>query len=95
MFQNEATLDFDHNLFSSFDAEVDAPLRERSTGEGHDGVNAVEGLKAALRVTEVNFFGGLNTTAAALPHLHATRGRVLNVSSVGGVVGKPLLTFVA
>ena len=40
-------------------------------------------------VMEVNFFGVVATTKAALPHLRATRGRVITVTSVGGVVGQP------
>lgn len=38
---------------------------------------------------EVNFFGVVQTTRAALPHLRAAGGRVVTVSSVGGVVGQP------
>ncbi|MEV5972201.1 SDR family oxidoreductase [Streptomyces sp. NPDC051921] len=38
---------------------------------------------------EVNFFGAVATTRAALPHLRASRGRVITVTSVGGVVGQP------
>jgi NAD(P)-dependent dehydrogenase (short-subunit alcohol dehydrogenase family) len=38
---------------------------------------------------EVNFFGVVATTRAALRHLRATNGRVVTVSSVGGIVGQP------
>ena len=38
---------------------------------------------------EVNFFGVVATTKAAMPHLRASRGRVVTVTSVGGVVGQP------
>lgn len=38
---------------------------------------------------EVNFFGVVALTQAALPHLRASGGRVITVSSVGGVVGQP------
>ncbi|OIK05221.1 SDR family oxidoreductase [Streptomyces monashensis] len=38
---------------------------------------------------EVNFFGVVATTRAALPHLRAARGRVITVTSVGGVLGQP------
>lgn len=60
-----------------------------NAGSGHVGTLEVDGVEVARRVMEVNFFGVLNTTAAALPHLRATGGRVLAVSSVGGVVGQP------
>ncbi|MGW8765223.1 SDR family oxidoreductase [Streptomyces sp. NPDC055815] len=38
---------------------------------------------------EVNFFGVAAATRAALPHLRASRGRVITVTSVGGAVGQP------
>lgn len=38
---------------------------------------------------EVNFFGVVATSRAAMPHLRATRGRLLTVSSVRGVLGQP------
>jgi NAD(P)-dependent dehydrogenase (short-subunit alcohol dehydrogenase family) len=43
-------------------------------------------IRASL---EVNFFGVVQTTRAAMPHLRASRGRLLTISSVGGVVGQP------
>lgn len=43
-------------------------------------------IRAAM---EVNFFGVVQLTQAALPALRASRGRVVTVSSVGGVVGQP------
>lgn len=60
-----------------------------NAGSGHIGTLEIDGVEAARRVMEVNFFGVLNTTATALPHLRATAGRLLTVSSVGGVVGQP------
>lgn len=41
------------------------------------------------RQLEVNFFGVVATSRAAMPHLRATRGRLLTVSSVRGVLGQP------
>jgi NAD(P)-dependent dehydrogenase (short-subunit alcohol dehydrogenase family) len=38
---------------------------------------------------EVNFLGVVATSRAAMPHLRATRGRLLTVSSVRGVLGQP------
>lgn len=38
---------------------------------------------------EVNFFGVVALTRAAMPHLRSSRGRVVTVSSVGGAVGQP------
>lgn len=38
-------------------------------------------------VMDIDFFGVLNVTRACLPHLKATGGRVVNVSSMGGLMG--------
>lgn len=38
---------------------------------------------------EVNYFGVVAVTRAAMPFLRATRGHVVTISSVGGVVGQP------
>ncbi len=43
-------------------------------------------LRAAM---EVNFFGVVAMSRAAMPHLRACGGRLVAVSSVGGVVGQP------
>ncbi|MBX7550247.1 SDR family NAD(P)-dependent oxidoreductase [Streptomyces sp. NPDC004232] len=47
------------------------------------------GLDDVRAAMEVNFFGVVATTRAALPHLRAARGRVITVTSVGGVLGQP------
>jgi NAD(P)-dependent dehydrogenase (short-subunit alcohol dehydrogenase family) len=61
--------------------------------------NAGAGFVAALeqtseaelrRVMEVNFFGVWRTTQAALPAMRAAgRGRIVSVTSVGGLFGQP------
>jgi NAD(P)-dependent dehydrogenase (short-subunit alcohol dehydrogenase family) len=38
---------------------------------------------------EVNFFGVVAVTKAAMPHLRRSGGRLLTVTSVGGVIGQP------
>jgi NAD(P)-dependent dehydrogenase (short-subunit alcohol dehydrogenase family) len=38
---------------------------------------------------EVNFFGVVAMSRAAMPHLRATRGRLVTISSVRGVIGQP------
>ncbi len=47
---------------------------------------SIDDVRAAM---EVNFFGVVAATRAALPHLRAARGRVITITSVGGVVGQP------
>jgi NAD(P)-dependent dehydrogenase (short-subunit alcohol dehydrogenase family) len=41
------------------------------------------------RGMEVNFFGVIAMSRAAMPHLRATRGRLVTISSVRGVIGQP------
>lgn len=60
-----------------------------NAGAGHLGTIELESVDAVREVMEVNFFGVVAMTKTALPHLRATGGRVLTVSSVGGVVGQP------
>ncbi|MCP3784780.1 SDR family NAD(P)-dependent oxidoreductase [Micromonospora sp. A3M-1-15] len=60
-----------------------------NAGAGHVGTLEQETVEDVRAVMEVNFFGVLHVTRAALPHLRATRGRLITVTSVGGVVGQP------
>lgn len=58
---------------------------------GSAAVGTVEVLALAdfRSAMEVNFFGVVALTRAAMPHLRASGGRVITVSSVGGAVGQP------
>ncbi|MFE6888227.1 SDR family oxidoreductase [Streptomyces sp. NPDC057694] len=60
-----------------------------NAGAGHVGTLEQESVEDVRAVMEVNFFGVLHVTRAALPLLRASKGRVLTVTSVGGVVGQP------
>ncbi|MFJ4776116.1 SDR family oxidoreductase [Streptomyces sp. NPDC088762] len=60
-----------------------------NAGAGHLGTLELESVADVREVTEVNFFGVLNVSKAALPHLRATGGRLITVTSVGGVIGQP------
>ncbi|MFF2660726.1 SDR family NAD(P)-dependent oxidoreductase [Kitasatospora sp. NPDC058032] len=60
-----------------------------NAGAGRVGTVEQDGLLPVREVMEVNFFGVVEVTRAALPHLRATGGRVVTVTSVGGVVGQP------
>jgi NAD(P)-dependent dehydrogenase (short-subunit alcohol dehydrogenase family) len=55
-------------------------------------VGAVEdtSLEEAQRLFDVNFFGALRVCKAVLPHMRAReRGLIINVGSLGGLVGLP------
>ncbi|WP_344332014.1 SDR family NAD(P)-dependent oxidoreductase, partial [Streptomyces globosus] len=60
-----------------------------NAGAGHVGTLENDSLADIRRVMEVNFFGVLNVSKAALLHLRAAGGRLVTVTSVGGVVGQP------
>jgi NAD(P)-dependent dehydrogenase (short-subunit alcohol dehydrogenase family) len=60
-----------------------------NAGRGFVGTIEQVSMEEMRDVMEVNFFGVVATTKAALPHLRAARGRVITVTSVGGVVGQP------
>ena len=60
-----------------------------NAGRGFVGAIEQVSMEEMRDVMEVNFFGVVATTKAALPHLRASGGRVVTVTSVGGVVGQP------
>ncbi|MGW6692073.1 SDR family NAD(P)-dependent oxidoreductase [Streptomyces sp. NPDC054961] len=60
-----------------------------NAGAGFVGTVEQHGMEKVRDVMEVNFFGVVELTRTALPHLRASGGRVITVTSVGGVVGQP------
>jgi NAD(P)-dependent dehydrogenase (short-subunit alcohol dehydrogenase family) len=60
-----------------------------NAGAGHIGTVETDSVENYRKVMEVNYFGVVAMTKAAMPHLRAAKGRVVTVSSVGGVVGQP------
>jgi NAD(P)-dependent dehydrogenase (short-subunit alcohol dehydrogenase family) len=46
----------------------------------------LDDLRAGM---EVNFFGVVAMSKAVLPHLRATRGRLVTISSIRGIIGQP------
>jgi NAD(P)-dependent dehydrogenase (short-subunit alcohol dehydrogenase family) len=60
-----------------------------NAGSGRIGTIENETIDDVRAVMEVNFFGVVAVTRAALPHLRTTRGRLITVTSVGGVIGQP------
>lgn len=55
-----------------------------NAGMSHRSGFAATDLAVVRRVMEVNFFGAVNCTKAALPHLVASRGLIIAISSVAG-----------
>lgn len=60
-----------------------------NAGAGVVGTVEQGGTELFRSAMEVNFFGVVEVTGAAMPHLRAAGGRVVTVTSVGGVVGQP------
>jgi NAD(P)-dependent dehydrogenase (short-subunit alcohol dehydrogenase family) len=60
-----------------------------NAGRGFVGTIEQVSMAEMRDVMEVNFFGVVAATKAAMPHLRASNGRVLTITSVGGVVGQP------
>lgn len=52
----------------------------------------MESLEPLRRIMDVNYFGAVYCTHAALPHLTASRGRIVNVASLTGKTGVPTRT---
>ena len=49
----------------------------------------VTDLEAYRQIMQVNYFGSVYMTAAALPHLKQSRGLIVAVSSIAGLTGVP------
>ena len=60
-----------------------------NAGAGHVGTIELETIEEVRATIELNFFGVVMMTRAAMPYLRASRGRLITVTSVGGVVGQP------
>jgi len=78
-----ACLDHIRSTYGRLDALLN------NAGSGHLGTVELESVDDVRAVMEVNFFGVVAVTKAALPLLRESGGRVVTVSSVGGVVGQP------
>jgi len=66
---------------------IDAVIN--NAGAGHVATLEDDPFEAIRRVMEVNFFGVVRVTKACLPSLRASRGRLITITSVGGIVGQP------
>ena len=59
-------------------------LLVNNAGISHRSLLAQTNVAVIRRVMEVNFFGAVNLTLAALPQLQARRGAIVTISSVAG-----------
>jgi len=71
------------NTYGRLDAVIN------NAGAGNVGTLERKPIDEIRQAFEVNFFGVLNVSKPALPHLRASAGRLITVTSVGGVVGQP------
>jgi NAD(P)-dependent dehydrogenase (short-subunit alcohol dehydrogenase family) len=60
-----------------------------NAGAAHLGTVELDTMEAIRDTFEVNFFGVVAMTREAMPHLRASGGVVVTISSVGGIVGQP------
>lgn len=81
----------------SVSATIESVLRDygvidavvNNAGAGHVATLEDDAMADIRRVFEVNCFGVIRVSKAALPALRASRGRLVTVTSVGGVIGQP------
>ena len=66
---------------------IDAVIN--NAGAGHVATLEDDSMADIRRVFEVNCFGVIRVSKAALPILRRSRGRLVTVTSVGGVIGQP------
>lgn len=60
-----------------------------NAGAAHVGTLETDDLNEIRACLEVNFFAVIGLSKLALPHLRASKGRLLTISSVGGIIGQP------
>ncbi|MFF3652623.1 SDR family oxidoreductase [Streptomyces sp. NPDC002181] len=77
------------SVAACIDGLTDLHALVNNAGTGHVGTLEQESIEDVRAVMEVNFFGVLHVTKAALPLLRASKGRLVTVTSIGGVVGQP------
>lgn len=100
--KGEAIAGIDQRLMDvTVDASVDQTIADvvrdygridaviNNAGAGHVATLEDDSLADIRQVFEVNFFGVVRVTRAVLPALRASGGRLLTVTSVGGIVGQP------
>jgi NAD(P)-dependent dehydrogenase (short-subunit alcohol dehydrogenase family) len=77
---------------------IDHAMKERgridvlvnNAGAGFLGSTEQTAVEALQRTIDINFFGVWRCTQAVLPHMRAARsGRIISISSIGGLIGQP------
>jgi NAD(P)-dependent dehydrogenase (short-subunit alcohol dehydrogenase family) len=65
-----------------------------NAGYGHEGTVEESSLAELRQQMEVNFFGAVALIKAVLPHMRPRRaGRIVNVTSMGGIITMPGIAF--
>ncbi|MBR1139188.1 MAG: oxidoreductase [Pseudomonas sp. PGPPP3] len=65
-----------------------------NAGYGHEGTFEESSLEDLRRQFDVNVFGAVAVTQAVLPHMRQRRaGRIINITSMGGLITLPSLSF--
>ena len=62
-------------------------------GMGISGALEFTDVQQARNLFDINFFGTVNVNKACIPYLRETKGRIINISSVAGVVPIPFQSF--
>lgn len=76
----------------SKDQKIDILLNNAGAGFAKTTEQATE--EEFINITEINYHGTVRCTKAVLPHMRAQKsGRILSVTSVGGLVGQPFNEF--
>jgi NAD(P)-dependent dehydrogenase (short-subunit alcohol dehydrogenase family) len=86
--QNDASVSSAVNTILERFGRIDALVN--NAGAGHLGSLEQVSLEDAQRVMDQNFWSAWRVTQAVMPHMRAARGgRIISVSSVGGIMGQP------
>ena len=62
-------------------------------GMGISGALEFTDVQQARNLFDINFFGTVNVNKACIPYLRETKGRIINISSVAGIVPIPFQSF--
>ncbi len=66
-----------------------------NAGTGISGAVEYTSTEMVKQLFDVNFFGAVSVTRLAIPYLRETRGRIVNVGSVAGIIAIPFQAYYA